>query len=59
MQLTYRGQTYTFANATVKMVDAGLIANFRGAAYSVRRADSLTLRPRSNLTYRGVAYSPN
>jgi hypothetical protein len=57
MQLTYRGQTYTRANATLKMIDTGLTANFRGAAYSVQRADFFKIRPMSNLTYRGVAYT--
>jgi hypothetical protein len=57
MQLSYRGQTYTCANTIFKMIDTGLTLKFRGAAYSVQKADSLNLLPLSNLTYRGVAYS--
>ena len=56
MQLTYRGTTYTPANSTVEMNDTGLMATFRGAAYSLQRAASLNLRPRPQLTYRGVRY---
>jgi hypothetical protein len=56
MQLTYRGITYTPANSTVEMADTGLMATFRGAAYSLKQSASLKLRPLPPLTYRGVAY---
>ena len=58
MQLTDRGQTYTPANPTVEMADTGLMATFRGAAYSLQRAASGDLRPRPQLTYRGTTYTP-
>ena len=39
------------------MIDTGLTLKFRGAAYSVQKADFLNLLPLSNLAYRGAAYS--
>ena len=56
MLLTYRGQQYTTTNTAVEMMDTGLTATFRGAAYSLQRAASLSL-PAANLVYRGVAYA--
>ena len=56
MLLTYRGQQYTATNTTVEMIDTGLTATFRGAAYSVQRAASLNF-PAANLMYRGVTYT--
>ena len=56
MQLTYRGQSYTSVNTIFQMIDTGLTLKFRGAAYSVQKADSLNLLPLSNITYRGIAY---
>lgn len=56
MQLTYRGQSYTPVNPSVKMAETGLTATYRGATYPLQSADSLNLRSLPGLTYRGVPY---
>jgi hypothetical protein len=55
MHLIYRGQTYTTTN-TICDTTSETTGTYRGQSYPIRHTTYLTLKPKQNLVYRGVAY---
>lgn len=56
MQLTYRGQHYTFNASALLTKNSEMIAKYRGATYQIQQPIETIIQPTVELKYRGVTY---
>lgn len=60
MQLSYRGNSYSYNPAFVEMTETGEMGTYRGQSYPIKYPRHIPVaQPARNLTYRGVSYRTN
>lgn len=60
MQLSYRGNSYSYNPVFAEMTDSGETGTYRGQTYPIKYPRHIPVaQPSRNLTYRGVAYRTN